>query len=72
VGPAQLSVLSGAPIVPSFVYLIKGDRYRAVFEPPIYPDEHPDRDSAIPAITQRLADVCSEYIARSPSQWYNF
>lgn len=68
VGPAALSVLAGAPIVPVFI-LRDGDAFRLVVEPAIRAPQGMDRKEAITALTQSWSDVVAGYIRRHPDHW---
>lgn len=68
VGPAALSVLTGAPIVPVF-NVREGSRFRLFVEQPILPPEGTDRLKAIEQLTQAWSDVLAAYITRYPDHW---
>ncbi len=68
VGPAALSVLTGAPIVPCFV-IREGGRFRLVIEPPVRVPEARDRTQAVTALTQAWSAVMESYIRRYPDHW---
>ena len=67
VGPAKLSLATGAPIVP--VFSLRASRSVHIsIEPMIVPDNGPPR-SAIAQATTRLTHVIEQYVARYPDQW---
>ncbi len=68
VGPAALSLMTGAPIVPLFV-IREGGRVRLVIEPPLRVPEGADRAQALTSLTQAWSDVVESYIRRYPDHW---
>jgi KDO2-lipid IV(A) lauroyltransferase len=68
VGPAALSLMTGAPIVPCFV-IREGRRFRLVIEPPLRAPQGVDRPQAIAALTQAWSDVVESHIRRHPDHW---
>ncbi len=68
IGPAALSVMSRAPIVPCFL-IREQQRFRLVIEPPLSAPSGGERDQAIAALTQRWSDVMESYIRRYPDHW---
>jgi KDO2-lipid IV(A) lauroyltransferase len=68
VGPAALSLMTGAPLVPCFA-VREGERFRFVVEPPLAAPETPDRREALAALTQAWSAVVESYIRRYPDQW---
>lgn len=68
VGPAALSVMTGAPIIPCFM-LREGNRFRLKIEPPIKPPQTRDRNQALVLLTQAWSDVVESYIRRFPEHW---
>lgn len=76
-GPALLSRLTGAPLMPLFFLFEpdprgRGRRVVIYSEPPIEVPHTRDRDADIHAATARLAAVYERYVRRYPTQWYNF
>ncbi len=68
VGPAALSLMTGAPIVPC-VTIREGTRFRLVVERPLRAPEGLDRAHALTALTQAWSDVIESYIRRYPDHW---
>jgi len=68
VGPAAISLLSGAPIVPT-VAVRENGKLRFIAGKPIYPDPGADRDKDILRCTQKWSDAIEAYIRQYPSQW---
>jgi len=72
VGPAYLSLASGAPVIPVFVP-IEGDKYATIMEKPIFfRGGHGEHSRAISEGMSQLASVFERYIGKYPDQWYNF
>ncbi len=68
VGPAALSLVSGAPIVPCFV-IRRGRRFRLVIEEPIDIVRSGDRAKDLVEMTQAWTRVVESYIRCYPDQW---
>ena len=68
IGPAALSVLTGAPIVPVF-NMRQGQRFRLFVQPAIMPPTGIDRMKAIEQLTQAWSDVLAAFITRYPDHW---
>jgi KDO2-lipid IV(A) lauroyltransferase len=66
-GPAFLSRLTGAPILPAECWWT-GTRYVVR----IYPPMHPGEDEDDQAVTQRLASLLERKVRLIPEQWYPF
>ncbi len=68
VGPAALSLMTKAPLLPCFL-IRAGERFRLVIEPPVPvpPDVH--RAQAIATLTQAWSRVVESYIRRYPDHW---
>jgi KDO2-lipid IV(A) lauroyltransferase len=73
-GPAVLSLRTGAAIVPAFVIRDeKDDRYfRYIFTPVIYPEYSGDEPKDIKNITKKYIKVIEEYVRLYPQQWFVF
>lgn len=72
VGPAALSLRTGAPIVMGFVVRGADGRHHAHVEPPISitPSGDPERDVA--DLTRRHVSVLERWVRRHPEHWYWF
>ena len=68
VGPAALSLMTGAPIVPCFV-VRDGRRFRVLIEEPIAIERTGDRTQDLITLTQQWSRVVESYIRRYPDQW---
>ncbi|MBN4052790.1 lysophospholipid acyltransferase family protein [Roseiflexus sp. AH-315-K22] len=72
VGPAKLSLVTGAPIVPVFSLRTGSDAVRIAIEPMIVPGDGPGgglNRAAIESATVQLVGVIERYVARYPDQW---
>ncbi len=67
-GPAALSLMTGAAIVPCFM-IRDGRGFRLVFEPAVSTPSTTDRKEAILQLTQAWSHVMESYIRRYPEQW---
>jgi len=72
IGPALLSYLSEAALIPTFVLMDRDNRYRCIAEPPIALQRSGNRDQDLAENTQRIAAVLEKFIRRDPDQWYTF
>ena len=68
VGPAALSLMTGAPILPCFL-IREGGRCRLVIEPPVAKPAMHDRTEAIAALTRGWSRVVESYVRRYPDHW---
>ncbi|MDD5285871.1 MAG: lysophospholipid acyltransferase family protein [Desulfuromonadaceae bacterium] len=72
VGPAYLSLASGAPVIPVFVPMERG-KYSTLMDEAIYfRGGHGRHNEAIRSGMERLVSVFESYIRKYPDQWYNF
>ena len=74
IGVAVLAFATGAPILPVFVVMEKGRKYRGIIEAPIYfrAGSRENRDEVIRTGMEKLIKIFEYYIFRYPDQWYNF
>jgi Kdo2-lipid IVA lauroyltransferase/acyltransferase len=68
VGPAALSVMTGAPILPCFL-VRDGAKFRLIIEPPVARPAVQDRTELIAALTRAWSAIMETYIRRYPGQW---
>ena len=68
VGPAKLSLITGAPIVPVLSPRIDSQSVRISIEPALSPGTGPAQ-AAVEATTIRLMSVIEGFVARYPDQW---
>ena len=71
-GPGVFSVKLGAAIVPSFMVRGPDDKYKIVFEKPIYPVITGDEDRDVISAIERYIPVLEKYIKEYSTQWYTF
>jgi lauroyl/myristoyl acyltransferase len=71
-GPVLLAMLSGAPILPSFILMDKDARYRIIVEEPIYAETTGDREKDVRENLIKVAAVFEKYIGQYYDQWYCF
>jgi KDO2-lipid IV(A) lauroyltransferase len=73
-GPAVLSYVTGAPLLPVYVVDEGRGRYVARSEDPIDPEEfrHLPRDEAVDALTRRMTGAFEKIVGENLTQWYNF
>lgn len=75
-GPAGLSLITAAPIVPGFMVRNADDTFTLSFEKPIIPfpikDKIAPTQEQITRLTLTFKDVMEDYIRRYPDQWYLF
>lgn len=68
-GPAVLSELTGAPILPAAVYFHPCRGHRVLILPPLKPPSIQDRQERLGEISQRLATIFEALIRSAPTQW---
>ena len=71
-GPFMVALLTGAPIVPTFVTYTPGYDFQASFGDPLHLVSTGDRDHDLARGVERWAKVLEEAVARHPTQWYTF
>jgi KDO2-lipid IV(A) lauroyltransferase len=67
-GPANLSIVSGAPIVPAFLRW-NGRAYRLSLDEPIFPDRAAPRDEEVRRITEAWSQSFERAIRAQPDHW---
>ena len=67
-GPVIMAMLSGAPLLPTFMVRKNGELHLLVDEP-IYVKSSGDRKQDVLTYTQKWSDVVEKYIRMYPSQW---
>lgn len=70
-GPFRLAALAGVPLVPLFVERVGHFRYNLVVYPSIELSRAA-RSRELGAAAQSAVDAMAAFIARSPTQWFNF
>lgn len=68
IGPAALSLMTKAPILPMFM-IRQGGRFKLVIEPPVAMPATADRRLAMRELTQSWSRVMESYIRRYPDHW---
>ena len=71
-GPALLSLRSGAPVVPTFLLRQGPMKFQLIWEPAIRPPAHRSASGAAEALTREYVRVLESYIRRWPDQWLMF
>jgi KDO2-lipid IV(A) lauroyltransferase len=72
IGPALLTHLSEATLIPTFVLMGPKDKYICQAEPPIELQRTGNRDKDLAVNTQRIANLMEKLIRFYPDQWYTF
>ncbi|MDA8038378.1 MAG: phosphatidylinositol mannoside acyltransferase [Actinomycetota bacterium] len=72
VGPAVLSLRTGAPIIPASVYQEPGGMHRGVMRPALRFERTGDLRADATALTQLLAHELEQLIRWAPTQWHAF
>lgn len=67
-GPAHLSMLAAAPLVPAFLTW-QGDHYLLDIDTPIHPDRDAPRDEEIRRMTNAWTQVFERRISAHPEHW---
>jgi len=70
--PAMMALLSGAPLVPSFIERTGDGRFNVSPGRPIFVRQDISRDAAIQAAAQDFAAQLETRIRRQPEYWYQF
>ncbi|MBL7071155.1 MAG: lysophospholipid acyltransferase family protein [Candidatus Omnitrophica bacterium] len=68
IGPVVMAMLSGAPMLPTFM-VREGGKFRLFIDKPIYVTKTGDRERDIRDYTQKWTDVAERYIRKYPSHW---
>lgn len=68
-GPAVLVLRSGAPMIPSFIHLVKDSKFEIEIFPPIEPELTGDKEQDIYNISLTINEVIEKHIRRYPDQW---
>jgi KDO2-lipid IV(A) lauroyltransferase len=71
-GPATLALRTGAPILPTAVYLEPGGRHHGVIRPPVPAVRAGRPRDDIARTTQELACALEDLIRLDPAQWHVF
>jgi KDO2-lipid IV(A) lauroyltransferase len=71
-GPAALSLLTGAPIIPGFMIREKDDKFRLIIEKPIRFSPSGNKEIDQKTLTERCIERIEKYVKRYPDQWFMF
>lgn len=73
-GPAALAIMSGAAILPGFVWYGRNNSFYEIAFPPIFPrtGKGTDKAAEIARLTQYVYDALEEMVRQWPTQWYMF
>ena len=71
-GPAQLALLTGAPIVVGHAHVATNEHIDVHTNPPLFVSRNGDRHENLQAIMQQIATLMEEFIRLYPEQWYMF
>lgn len=69
-GPAQLSLKTGAPVVPLFITPNFSGKHQFKLYPAIYPDNYPNDIAGQQQITARYTALLEELIRQQPHNWF--
>lgn len=69
IGPALLSLRSGAPIVPAFAFRKPDGRYHATFYPRIEFAPTGDHEQDVRDLTALITEAIEREVRRNPTQW---
>jgi len=70
--PALMGFVTGAPLIPSFIYREDDDSTTATCSAPIHVEQTGDRDVDVQRATQAFANVLEAQIRMRPHCWYQF
>ena len=71
-GPFLVALLTGAPIIPSFITYTPSYRLVGRFGEPIHVVPTGDRERDLDTAIQRWAAILEDEVRRHPTQWYTF
>jgi lauroyl/myristoyl acyltransferase len=71
-GPFYLALLTGAPLLPTFIAYTKDRTYTIEVGEPIRVEPGPDRDAAVRQAMKEWVRVLEQAVRRWPTQWYTF
>lgn len=72
-GPALLSLRTGAPILPAFMIRTAEDKFKLIFEAPIYSNGlKKNLAEAEHLLTQKVIAIIESYVKKYPEQWFIF
>jgi KDO2-lipid IV(A) lauroyltransferase len=71
-GPAQLALLTGAPIVVGHTQVMEDGKIHVYATAPIVAQKSGDRNRDMTVVMQEIASRFESFIRRHPEQWYMF
>ena len=71
-GPAQIGLLTGAPIVLGFTRIIDNEHIQVTLTPPLIVQRSSDKHTTFQVTMQEIAHRMEEAIRLTPEQWYVF
>jgi KDO2-lipid IV(A) lauroyltransferase len=69
-GPAQMALRMGTPLLPVCVYRLPDDSYMAEASPLVIVESTGDAEADELSVTQRLLRPIEDFIRRHPEQWH--
>ncbi len=69
-GPAQISLKTGAPIVPIAIFPDYGHKHLIKVWPPVFPDGYANDAVGQQQLTARFTAILEEIIRRQPENWF--
>ena len=69
-GPAQMALRMGTPLLPACVYRLPDDSYVAEAGPPVIAERTGDDEADEARVTRELLRPIEEFIRRHPEQWH--
>lgn len=69
-GPAALSRMKGAAIVPTFMTTNADGSHTIILHPPLFTAKTDDRDRDFLAITQKLNAILEDHVRAHPHEWF--
>lgn len=69
-GPAYMSRLKNAPIVPAFITKLDDTRHKVIFYEPFHAAKTADKAADIYDATRRIVDVVEAHIRAHPEEWF--
>jgi len=70
--PALMAFMTGAPLLPAFIFRQPDGRYVAFASEPIYVSREGDRDESVRRAMQTFASALEAQVKRYPHLWYQF
>lgn len=73
-GPALISLRTGAPVIPAAIYQLPGARHHVTFFQPIFPSDIGGGSlrEKVETLTRMIAEAYEKVIRSAPEQWHVF